>query len=380
MRIFNKTLLRPRRVVMKIRKLLALACGVSLLMFALTASLSSVTTAAADKPIKLSFSGLFPRAHLQSELNQLFCDEIAKRTNGRVEITLYPAGTLTSPPKNFEGVVKGLSDIGMSCPLYVAGRFPVSEIFEMPSDIDSGWVTSKVYNDLYNKFQLAEYKDVHVLYMHGPGRNLLSTRTVPIRKLSDMKGLVLRASGGATSTIRALGATPRAMHMGEAYAALSKGVVEGQFAVPETLKGWKHAEVVKFVTIPPVSTSSCQYVVMNKKKWDSLPPDIQKIFTELSANFPDYHGYVWEYYDKIGLEYFQSLPGRELIQIPLDQRAEWEAAVAPVIEKYIKDKTAMGLPAKEILAYFNERIKYWTAKKPSIEVSVKWVEENLLKK
>jgi TRAP-type C4-dicarboxylate transport system substrate-binding protein len=195
-----------------------------------------------------------------------------------------------------------------------------------------------------------------------------------------MKGLVLRASGGATSTIRALGATPRAMHMGEAYAALSKGVVEGQFAVPETLKGWKHAEVVKFVTIPPVSTSSCQYVVMNKKKWDSLPPDIQKIFTELSANFPDYHGYVWEYYDKIGLEYFQSLPGRELIQIPPDQRAEWEAAVAPVIEKYIKDKTAMGLPAKEILAYFNERIKYWTAKKPSIEVSVKWVEENLLKK
>jgi TRAP-type C4-dicarboxylate transport system substrate-binding protein len=250
----------------------------------------------------------------------------------------------------------------------------------MPSDIDSGWVTSKVYNDVFNKFNLKEYQDVHVLYLHGPGRNLLSTRTVPIRTLSDMKGLVLRASGGATTTIAALGATPRALPMGEAFAALSKGVVEGQFAVAETLKGWKHGDVVKYVSIPPVSTSSCQYVAMNKKKWDSLPSDIQKIFTEVSAEFPEYHGYVWEYYDKAGLEYFKNLPGRELIVIPKDQRPEWDAAVAPVIEKYIKDKTAMGIPAKEILDYFNARVKYWTDKKPGTAVSVKWVEENLLKK
>jgi TRAP-type C4-dicarboxylate transport system substrate-binding protein len=168
--------------------------------------------------------------------------------------------------------------------------------------------------------------------------------------------------------------------MGEAYAALSKGVVEGQFAVPETLKGWKHGDVVKYVTIPPISTSSCQYVAMNKKKWDGLPPDIQKIFTETSAEFSDYHGYVWEYYDKAGVEYFKSLPERELIVIPEDQRPEWEAAVAPVIEEYIKDKTAKGLPAKEMLDYVNERIQYWTAKKPGTEVSIKWVEENLVEK
>ena len=365
---------------MKSKKLFVLACGSFLLMFGIIASFASVSEADSDKPIKLSFSTMFPRAHLQAAVNQLFCDEIAKRTNGRVEITLYPAGTLTSATKNFDGVVKGISDIGMSCPLYVAGRFPVSELFEMPSDIDSGWVTSKVYNDLYDKFQLAEYKDVHVLYLHGPGRNVLSTRTVPIRKLSDMKGLVLRASGGAASTIKALGATPRAMPMGEAYAALSKGVVEGQFAPAETLKGWKHADVVKYVSIPPVSTSSCQYVIMNKKKWNALPPDIQKIFTEVSADFPVYHGYVWVYYDKAGIEYFQSLPERELIEISKDQRPEWQAAVAPVIDKYIKDKTAMGLPAKEMLDYFNERIGYWTSKKPATEVSVEWVEKNLLKK
>ena len=365
---------------MERRKLFALMCGVFLLVFGMTAAFPSAGGAASKDVIKLSFSTLFPRGHLQAALNQMFCDEIAKKTNGRVEITLYPGGTLTSAVKCYDGVVKGISDIGMSCPLYVGGRFPVSQMFEMPSDIDSGWVTAMVYTDLYNKYKLKEYDDVHVLYLHGPGRNVLSTRTVPIRSLKDMKGLVLRASGGATSTIAALGATPRAMSMGDAFAALSKGVVEGQFAVPETLKGWKHADVVKYVTIPPVSTSSCQFVVMNKKKWDSLPADIQKVFTEVSASFPTYHGYVWNYYDKAGIDYFKSLPGRELIVIPQDQKPEWEAAVAPVIDTYIKEKTAMGLPAKEYWDYFNERIAYWETKKPSIEESQKWVEENLLKK
>jgi TRAP-type transport system periplasmic protein len=354
--------------------------SILLTVFLFCAALPGTGMAASQKPINLTFSTVFPMVHLQAKLNQYFCDEIEKRTDGRVKITLYPGGTLTSATKNFEGVAKGLSDLGMSCPLYVAGRFPVSEIFEMPSDLDSGWVTGKVYMDLFKKYPLKEYADVHVLYLHGPGRNVISTRTVPVKTLADMKGLVLRASGGATGTISALGATPRAMHMGEAYAALSKGVVEGQFAVPETLKGWKHADVVNYVTVPPISTSSCQYVIINKRKWNKLPADIQKIFTEVSADFPDYHGYVWNYYDNAGFEYFKSLPGRELITVSTDERDKWEAAVKPVIENYIKEKTAMGLPAKEYLDYFNERIKYWSEKKPSLETSVDWVETHLLKK
>jgi TRAP-type C4-dicarboxylate transport system substrate-binding protein len=321
---------------------------------------------------------MFPQVHLQAGLNKYFCDEIAKRTNGRVEITLYPGGSLTSAAKCFAGVEKGVSDIGMSCPLYVGGRFPVSEIFEMPSEITSGWVTGKVYMDLFEKFKLKEYDSVHVLYLHGPGRNVLSTRTVPIRKLEDMEGLVLRASGGAAKVIKGWGATPRAMPMGEAFESLSKGVVEGQFAVPETLKGWKHADVVNYLIVPPVSTSSCQFVVMNKRKWNKLPADIQKIFTEVAASFPEYHGHVWNYYDQAGMEYFKSLPGREAIVIPPEQKAAWQKAVEPVVESYIKDKTAKGLPAQEIMDYFNERVEYWEARQPDIEESISWVKSHLL--
>ncbi len=349
------------------------------LIFLFLASVAATPAAASDKLTKLTFSTVFPPVHLQTKLNRLFCDEIAKKTNGRVEITIYPGSTLTSATKNFEGVVKGLSDMGMSCPLYVAGRFPVSEIFEMPSELDDAWVTAKVYMDLFNKFALKEYEQVHVLYLHGPSRNVVSTRSVPVRQLADMKGLLMRASGGAASTVAAFGAIPRAMHMGEAYAALSKGVVEGQFAPPESLKGWKHADVVKYTSLTPVSTSSCQYVIINKKKWDAMPADIQKVFTEVSAKYPAYHGYVWNYMDNQGFEYLKSLPGREVITVSKDQMPEWQAAVQPVIEKYIKEKTAMGLPAKEYLDYFNERVAYWSDRKPSLEEAAAWVGSNLLK-
>ena len=368
----------PKEGIMKKREILIVGLLVMVCFFTLSL-FPAPSHAAGDEPIKLTFSTMFPQVHLQAALNQYFCDEIEKKTDGRVKITLYPGGSLTSAPKCFGGVEKGISDLGMSCPLYVGGRFPASEIFEMPSKITSGWVTTKVYMDLFNKFNLKEYERVHVLYLHGPGRNVLSTRDKPIQNLEDMKGLVLRASGGAAKVIAAWGASPMAMPMGDAFESLSKGVVEGQFAVPETLKGWKHADVVNYVTIPPVSTSSCQFVVMNQRKWDSLPPDIQKVFEEVSASFPEYHGHVWNYYDQAGIEYFKSLPNRELIVISENKRPEWEKAVAPVVETYIKEKTAKGLPAKEIVDYFNERVDYWEARQPSLEESVSWVKTNLIK-
>ena len=96
-----------------------------------------------------SFSTMFPQTHLHTTLNQMFADEIKKRTNGEVEITVYPVGTLNAPEKTYDSVVKGIADIGMMPPTWVAGRFPLSEIMEMPSDIPSAWVSMKVYKDLF---------------------------------------------------------------------------------------------------------------------------------------------------------------------------------------------------------------------------------------
>lgn len=122
--------------------------------------------------IRLKYNNFFATTHFVSTLAGQFCDDIKKKTNGRVEISLISGGTLTPPPRVFDGVVQGISDIGLSNPGYTRGRFPVSEVISQPMGFPDAWVASHVSNDLYSKFKMKEYDSVHVLYFSAAVRSL----------------------------------------------------------------------------------------------------------------------------------------------------------------------------------------------------------------
>jgi len=359
---------------MKHIKFFILAC--SMFLFLIGNHTSFVSVCEAEDTIKLTFSTMFPSTHMNGVVAQKFADVIKERTNGRVEITVFPGGSLSSPRKCYHGVVKGISDIGGSCQLYVQGRFPATELFELPHYVPNAWVNDQVIDDFYRHFKPKEYDDVHVLYLHGPGHAVLQSAKRLVDEPADFKGMSVRASGTSAEVIKAWGGTPRTMPMGEVYEALAKNVAEANFAYLETLKGYQHADVVKYVSKFPVSCSSCQFVVMNKEKWNALPEDIQKIFTETSAEFLDKHGQAWNFIDNEGLEYFLSLgKGRKYIEIPQEERPKWEEIVKPIMEKYIKEKTAMGLPAQEYIDYVQERTQYYSQRQPTPEQCAKTVKE-----
>ena len=77
----------------------------------------------AEPTVRLSYSIFFPPSHIQCLMAQDWADEVNARTNGSVEITIYPAGTLSQADQCYTGVVSGISDIGMSCFAYTSGRF-----------------------------------------------------------------------------------------------------------------------------------------------------------------------------------------------------------------------------------------------------------------
>jgi len=121
------------------------------------------------------------------------------------------------------------------------------------------------------------------------------------------------------------------------------------------------------------------FVVMNKDKWSALPEEIQTIITEVSQEWIEKHGMVWDYYDKVGIEYFLTLPGREVIELSAEEMAKWvEVAVEPLIATYISEKTALGLPAEGYQDYLVERVNYWSGKSPTAAESVAWVEAELV--
>lgn len=309
------------------------------------------------EPISLTYSNFFPPTHVQSKLADAWCKEVEKRTNGRVKIQYFPGQTLTKATQNYDGVVQGLSDLGLCLFGYTRGRFPVMEVVDLPLGYPSGMVATLVVNDVYNKFKPKELDDVAVMYLHAHGPGLLFTKKKPVKKMEDLKGMKIRAHGTTAKVVQALGGTPVAMPMPELYQSLQKGVVDGAMYPMETNKGWKMAEVVDYGTLDyGIAYTSSFYVVMNKDKWAALPDDIKKIITEINQEWIPKTGKAWDESDEEGKAYMISKGGK-LIDLSKEESEKWKAAVAPVIEEYAVDMEKKGLPGKELVEFTKESLK-----------------------
>jgi TRAP-type transport system periplasmic protein len=301
--------------------------------------------------IKLTYSNFFPPAHIQSQLAEAWCKEVNQRTNGRLQVDYFAGQTLTKAQQNYDGVVTGLSDIGFSVLAYTRGRFPVMAAVDLPLGYRSGKVATQVINEVYHKFMPKELQDTQVMYLHAHGPGLVHTKDKPVRKLEDMKGLKFRAHGTSAEVAQALGGTPVPKPMPETYEMLQKGVVDGALYPQESDKGWKLGEVTKYCTLDfSAAYTTSFYVVMNKAKWNSLPPDIQKIITEINQQWVAKHGQAWDDSDEEGKQFFQS-KGGELISLDDKEMERWKKAVAPILDAYAQNMQKQGINGKEIVDF-----------------------------
>ncbi len=331
-------------------------CMVSVALIVSLLVLAPPAPVRAADPIKLNYSIFFPAPHKNTVLATEWAQEVEKRTKGAVKITIFPGGTLTPADKCYDGVVKGISDIGFSVLAYTRGRFPLTEVTDLPLGIKSGVAATKVINAYYQKFKPAEFDDVKVMYLHGHGPGILHTKN-PVNTLDDLKGMKIRCTGMAAKIVTALGGVPVAMPMGETYDALSRGVVDGSMAPQESLQGWKWGEVVKY-TIENFGSSYSTgfFVVMNKDKWKSLPPDVQKTIEAVNAEWIEKTGKVWDAIDKEGRDFTLSR-GNKIIALSKDEDEKWAKRVRPILDEYAANMKAKNLPGEAALKFYLEELK-----------------------
>jgi TRAP-type C4-dicarboxylate transport system substrate-binding protein len=329
------------------------------LLFGLWAIGSLLTTSGAfgqTKPIDLFYSNVYPAPHKMCVSAVEWGKEIEKRTNGRVKVTMYPGGTLTPGDKCYDGVVKGLSHVGMSVFSYTVGKFPLLEVIDLPLGVKSGSVATRVTNELFAKFKPKELDEVKVMFLMGIAPAKVHTKK-PVNKLEDLKGLKIRATGTVSRIVAALGATPVAMPMPDTYDALSRGVVEGVVCPIEALEGWRLGEVVNFTAQnTSTSNSTAQFVVMNKDTWNSLSPDIQNIIEKVNEESIPKMGALWDELDKSALD-FVIKKGNKVISLPAEEQERWAKAVRPLLDDYVNRMKAKGLPGDEALKFCLERLK-----------------------
>jgi len=306
--------------------------------------------------IALNYGNIWPAPHKNSQNIEAWAKEVEKRTNGRVKITIYHGATLAPSAQVYDSVMKGIADIVASVFAYTRGRFPLMQAIDLPLSYRSGVVATRLANEFYEKFKPKELDDVKVMYLHAHGPALLHTKR-PVNKLEDLKGMKIRAQGTVVPIVQALGGVPVGTTMGETYDALRTGVAEGAMAPMEALEGWKWGEVVSYTTESySISYSAAMYVVMNKNKWNSLPPDIKRIIEGINDEWIERQWKTWDEIDASG-KAFMLKRGNKIIVLSKEESERWAKAVRPLLNEYVANMKTKGLPGDEALRFCLDYLK-----------------------
>ena len=305
---------------------------------------------------RLTYSIFFPPVHIQSKLATEWAKEIEKRTDGRVKIDIFTGSVLSGASENYDCVANGVSDIGMSCLSYSRGLFPLSECLDYPMGYPDGKTATRIANDFLKKFQPKEFYETHMLYLHAHGPGVLAANK-EIHGLKDLHNLSTRGTGITAQIIKELGGNAVGLPQGETFEALRKGVVEATLCPIETLKGWKQGEVISNVIyIPAIGYTTTMFVTMNPKTWNKLPPDIQKIFNDVSEEWIPKHGEVWDQADAEGRAFVESR-NRNFSRFDDAENAETAKRLEPLIERWIKKAEAKGLPGREAIDFIRKELE-----------------------
>ncbi|MGB9662788.1 MAG: TRAP transporter substrate-binding protein [Moorellaceae bacterium] len=301
------------------------------------------------KVYELKFATMHPAESEMMKLNEAWKNWIEKESGGRIKITLLPAEQAAKGTELYDAVMNGTVDIACQMIGLCPGRWPLTEVTDLPFILDNpgsraaaltAWELFKKYPELQ-----AEHQGVKVIGFHANGLQHIHTTKKPVRTMEDLRGMVLCTAGKySVGAVKLLGGTPETIAPGEKYDAMAKGVVEGNLSEWEGQYAFKLYELTKYSTEVGISLYTFIHV-MNLDTWNSLPPDLQQLFSDDNCRlYSMLQGYN---FDKRDLEYkkqlndyytSKGLPG--VYELPQEEREKWKAAVLPLHEEWVKAAAA----------------------------------------
>lgn len=304
--------------------------------------------------ITLDFATFWPATDFQvAEGHKAWAEAVIKRvdeeTPHAIDFQWHYGGSLLTMPELWPGVVAGAADIVTTAPVYTPGVFPLAGVFELPFfKNDNALVASMTVWDAYKQSEdlHAEFADAKILFFWATGPGDIINNT-PIRRMEDLAGLELRAIGGSGPAFSHLGGTPVAFGMGQSYEKISAGVVDGLIAPTDTLKGFRLAEVTRYITKTPFIYNIVFVKAMSWDTWEALPPSVQKILDEVNEEYVSVYGKLRTIHTKLGQEFGVKEHGMEVIELEAAEYERWMAKVRPMVEGWITATNAKGLSGQQ---------------------------------
>ena len=305
-------------------------------------------------PIKLKFSIFSP----DKEVTYLtvfkpFAEAVNKDSNGAVEIELFPNGALgRSPLQQAQMVLDGVADMAWIIASYTPGRFQDNEVFELPGLFRDLKEATLVFTRLVNGGKIKGYEEFFPIALFGTAPYSLHART-PINSIADIKGKKIRTSGALEGeTIKALGAVPIGMPVTEVPEAISRGTIDGTTSHPAPLVDFGISRVTNahyFTRLGVVPLT----VLMNRKKFDSLPKPAQDAIRKYSGDWTAarFNEGVGAYNDSV-IKQLQADPKRKVVMPPQADLDAMQPAFKSVIDAWVakapRHKDLLSLVEAEI--------------------------------
>lgn len=291
-----------------------------------------------------------------------FIEEIKERTNGRVIITPYAGGELLTIATIYDGVVEGVADIGTGMYSITDSRFPRISIFDMPGfQYNNTYVSNMVAMDTYNEYQecFTDHQDTHVLWIDTCGPEYMWTNK-RVEEMSDLKGLTIRGSGLIAKAMDALGITVVSLPVTDAYSSLEKNVIDGTNDRWGGSINYGYAEVVNYLLFERVIASTVTFCnVMNLDTWNSLPADIQQVFTDMQYECVEKSAEGFWNFDNEGVKKAGE-EGITVLTFSPEELDKWTSIIDEKVRKpYVEANEAADFPATEILDFMQERTDYY---------------------
>ncbi len=333
----------------------------SRLTLPLLAAACAVSLPAHAQDVTLKFHHIWtPTAMAAVNVITPWCNKIAADSNNRLKCQLLPAMSGGGTPAQLIDRVKdGVDDVTITLPGYTPGRFPTTEVFELPFMTNSAEVGARASWDYINKHSTKEFAGIKLIatWVHDEG--YIHSNGKQVKTLADFKGLKLRAPTRQTNKLLAsLGASPVGMPLPGIPDAVSKGTIDGFLLPWEVMPSLKLHEMVKFhsETDPtrPALYSSVFVFAMNQAKYDGLPADLKKVIDNNSgAALSQAAGKLWDGSQAAGRKAAQDR-GNTFHTIPAAELDNWVKASAPLYDDWVADMDKRGNNGKALLAEARE--------------------------
>jgi len=323
----------------------AIGCALALVL--------SLPTASQAQTRELRYSMSQPSSHFMvREVLKPLAEDVAKKTGGTLKITVFADAALGGPRDQLQLVETGVADIATILPVYYGERFALSGIASLPFAFATSLQGSAMLNAVREEYLDKEYDTVKILAIGSTGPSVLATAREPVTRLSRIKGLNLRGSGGnQTAALNALGANVIPVGVTDVYVALQRGTIAGGAINLSTITDYKLDELVKHIT--HINFGATAYAIaINRRTWERLSDAHRAALQEMAdAAWPA----IAKGFDKedAGVASTMEKKGIAFHHLPAEDEAELRKVGGTVQQGWVTRLEAAGKPARKLSDAFD---------------------------